>query len=136
MTDHRWESWMWSEACALVDQAERMHRRFFRLLASPAPLPTWEPPVNVYASDGVLSIIVALPGAEADSVSIQITPGGLLIDAQVPLPLLTSRDEVVRLEVPYGHMRRVIALPAGRYQLVERRLSNGCLHLQLAVTGQ
>jgi HSP20 family molecular chaperone IbpA len=127
---------MWSEACALVDQAERMHRRFFRLLASPAPLPAWEPPVNVYASGGLLSIIVALPGAEADGVSVHVTPDGLLIEAQVRPPLLTERDEVVRLEVPYGHMRRIIALPAGRYQLVERRLSNGCLHLQLAVEGQ
>ena len=90
----------------------------------------------MYAADGVLSIVVALPGAEVDGVSVQITASGLLIDAHVPPPRLTPRAEIVRLEVPYGHMRRLIDLPAGRYRLVDRRLNNGCLHIQLAVADQ
>jgi hypothetical protein len=37
----------------------------------------------------------------------------------------------VRLEIPYGRMRRRIDLPSGRYVLGERRLERGCLHLRL-----
>jgi hypothetical protein len=38
---------------------------------------------------------------------------------------------VVRLEIPYGRMRRRVELPPGRYVLTERRLEHGCLHLRL-----
>jgi HSP20 family molecular chaperone IbpA len=122
---------MWAEACALVDEAERMHRRFFDLLATPTAQPAWEPPANVFTVDGDLLIVVALPGAESDNVVVQLMSGGLQIEAHVPPPLVAPRACVVRLEVPYGTMRRRIILPAGRYALIERRLSNGCLHLRL-----
>jgi hypothetical protein len=42
---------------------------------------------------------------------------------------------VVRMEIPYGHMRRRIDLPSGRYALKERRLDRGCLHLYLTREG-
>jgi HSP20 family protein len=132
MKEQRWETWMWSEACALVDEAERQHRRFFRLLVTPTAQPTWEPPANIFTSDGHLQVIIALPGADVADVTVQINGSGLLVEARVPPPLLTPRTGVVRLEVPYGTMRRQIELPAGRYRLTERRLSNGCLHLRLA----
>jgi hypothetical protein len=38
---------------------------------------------------------------------------------------------VVRLEIPYGRMRRRIDIPPGRYALVERRLDRGWLYLRL-----
>ena len=28
--------WMWAQACEVIDEAERMHRQFFRLAASGA----------------------------------------------------------------------------------------------------
>ena len=46
-------AWMWSEACDLMEQAERMHRQFFRLTVSRQSLPTWEPPVDVYEDEPV-----------------------------------------------------------------------------------
>jgi hypothetical protein len=39
---------------------------------------------------------------------------------------------VVRLEIPYGRMRRRIDLPPGRYALRENRFENGYLFLRLA----
>jgi hypothetical protein len=39
MDIHPRKSWMWAEACALLEQAERKHRQFFDLLAAP-PVPT------------------------------------------------------------------------------------------------
>jgi HSP20 family molecular chaperone IbpA len=38
---------------------------------------------------------------------------------------------IYRLEIPYGRFERRIALPAGQYELVDRRLEQGCLTLGL-----
>ena len=122
---------MWAEACALLEQAERKHRQFFDLLAAPASRPVWEPPADIFADGSELNVIIALPGARVEDVIVQITPTGLQIDTDVPPPALSAAMNVVRLEIPYGRMRRRIDLPPGRYVLLERRLDHGCLHLRL-----
>jgi HSP20 family protein len=128
---YRRKSWMWAEACALLEQAERKHRQFFELLSAPSAHPVWEPPADIFADGSQLKVVVALPGARAEEVTVQITPTGLQIDTIVPPPGADAPMNVVRLEIPYGRMRRRIDLPPGRYALVERRLDHGCLHLRL-----
>jgi len=123
---------MWADACAMVEEAERMHRRFFDLLATPATTPTWEPPVNVFIVGPEIHIAVALPGVEPGDVTVCLAAAGLQIDAPVAPPALTPQARVVRLEIPYGRVRRQIALPPGHYELLERRLANGCLFLRIA----
>jgi HSP20 family molecular chaperone IbpA len=78
-----------------------------------------------------LQVVVALPGARADEVTVQITPTGLQIETTVPPPSLNARMTVVRLEIPYGRMRRRVDLPPGHYALVERRHDRGYLFLRL-----
>jgi HSP20 family protein len=125
---------MWADACALVDEAERRHRHFFELLATPSSTPAWEPPANIFASGAEIYVEVALPGALAEHVTVQITSAGLLIETTVPPPSFAAGMTVVRLEIPYGRMRRRIDLPPGRYALRETRLENGYLFLQLGAT--
>ena len=127
---------MWAEACALLDEAERKHRTFFELLAAPSARPVWEPPADIFADGPELQVVVALPGARAEQVVVQITPTGLQIETDVPPPSLSERVNVVRLEIPYGRMRRRIDLPPGRYALVERHLDRGCLFLRLTKVSQ
>ena len=79
-------------------------------------------------------MVVALPGARAEDVNVQITPTGLLVDTNVA-PGAVGMN-VVRMEIPYGRMRRRVDLPPGRYGLVERRLDHGCLYLRLTREGQ
>ena len=136
MTSNLRKSWMWAEACALLDEAERKHRRFFELLAVPASHPVWEPPADIFADGSELQVVVALPGARADEVVVQITPTGLQIETIVPPPSLSAQVNVVRLEIPYGRMRRRIDLPPGRYALIERQLDRGCLFLRLTREAQ
>ena len=131
MDSYRRKSWMWAEACALLEEAERKHRRFFELLAAPTARPVWEPPADIFADGSLVTVVVALPGARADEVTVQITPMGLQIDTTVPPPAMGPAMKLVRLEIPYGRMRRRIDLPPGRYVVVERRLDHGCLHLRL-----
>jgi HSP20 family protein len=125
---------MWAEACALLDEAERKHRQFFDLLTVPASRPVWEPPIDVFADDREVRVVVALPGARAEEVNVQITPTGLMVDTNVA-PGAAGMN-VVRMEIPYGRMRRRVDLPPGRYGLVERRLDHGCLYLRLTREGQ
>ena len=122
---------MWAEACALLDQAERRNRHFYELLAPPAASPAWEPPANIFSLGGELRVELALPGAKADDIVVKVTSGGLLIEATVAPPALPVGVHVVRLEIPYGRMRRRIELPPGRYALHETRLESGYLFLRL-----
>jgi HSP20 family protein len=131
MNHHRRKSWMWAEACALLDEAERKHRHFFELLALPAARPMWEPPADIFADGSDLEIVVALPGAHEEEVAVQITPAGLQVETTVAPISRSARMKVVRLEIPYGLMRRRIDLPPGRYALIERRLDRGWLYLRL-----
>jgi HSP20 family protein len=127
----RRNSWMWAEACALLEEAERKHRRFFDLLAAPSGRPVWEPPTDIFSDGSEVRVVVALPGARVEDVTVQITQTGLQVETAVPPPAASAALKVVRMEIPYGRMRRRIELPPGRYVLTERRLDHGCLHLSL-----
>lgn len=131
MNANRRKSWMWAEACALLDEAERKHRSFFELLAVPSTRPVWEPPADIFSEGSAFQVTVALPGARAEEIAVQMTPTGLLIETDVAPPALSPRVSVVRLEIPYGRMRRRIDLPPGRYALVERQFDRGRLFLRL-----
>jgi HSP20 family protein len=122
---------MWAEACALLEEAERKHRRFFDLLSAPASRPVWEPPTDIFSDGSNVRVVVALPGARAEDVTVQITASGLQVETAVLPPAVSAALNVVRMEIPYGRMRRRIELPPGRYALTERRLDHGCLHLSL-----
>jgi HSP20 family molecular chaperone IbpA len=121
---------MWAEACARLDEAERRHRHFYELLAGPST-PVWEPPANIVAQGREVEVTLALPGARAEDVVAKITPSGLLVETDVPPPDFRAAGEVIRMEIPYGRMRRRIDLPPGSYVLLELRLELGYLHLRL-----
>jgi HSP20 family protein len=123
---------MWAEACALLDEAERKHRRFYDLLTAVSAAPAWEPPANVFARGGDIEIMVALPGARFEDLTAHITAAGVQIEAMVGPPAFAVGVEVVRLEIPYGRMRRTIELPPGNYALLELKLDRGYLFLRLA----
>lgn len=128
--------WMWAEACELLEQAERMHRRFFRLAASSARAQaTWEPPADVFEDGRDLVIVVALPGVSAERVEVAAERGALVVRAERTLPFAGSRLALRQLEIPYGSFERRIALPEGRFEAVSRELTHGCLILRLRSIG-
>jgi HSP20 family protein len=126
---------MWAEACARLDEAERRHRHFYELLAGSSS-PVWEPPANIVAHGREVEVTLAMPGARTEDVVAKITPSGLLIETNVAPPEFRSGGEVIRLEIPYGRMRRRIDLPAGSYVLLELRLERGYLFLRLTGSPQ
>jgi HSP20 family protein len=76
-------------------------------------------------------VTVALPGVAPERVQVRVTNGALAISALRKPPLDRQTTAVHRLEIPYGRFERHIALPAGRYQLLEQGFQNGCLVLRL-----
>ena len=123
--------WMWTQACALLDEAERMHRQFFRLGVSERTQAVWEPPVDVFEDDGEIVVVVALPGAAAESVEVTMEAGALLVRAQARFPFASAHHVVRRLEIPYGNFERRVPLPLAQLEAGTRESANGCLVLRL-----
>ena len=122
---------MWAEACDLIDEAERLHRRFFQLGGSRRDVPTWEPPVDVFEDEREVLLVVAMPGISADRVQVITEPGALVVRGVRPIPLAGSRHRVRQLEIPYGAFERRIPLPPGPLEVGAPELTQGCLYLRL-----
>jgi HSP20 family molecular chaperone IbpA len=122
---------MWAEACDLLDQAERLHRSFFRLDTSRTARPAWEPPVDMYENEREVVVVVAMPGVAADRVEVVNDNGALIVRGERPLPFVGRPLAVRHLEIPYGAFERRIPLPAGRFDAGTPELSHGCLTLRL-----
>ena len=126
---------MWAQAYELIEQAERMHRQFFRLAASERAQAVWEPPVDVLEDEQEIVIVVALPGVPAERVEVTIEQGALVIRAERPLPFAGATRAIRQLEIPYGSFERRIALPGVRLDAGARELRDGCLVLRLHKLG-
>ena len=131
MSSRNSTDWMFTQACALLDEAERMHRQFFRLSASGRTTPTWEPPVDVFEDDSEIVVVVALPGVAAEAVEVTMEPGALLVRAQARFPFADPQHVVRRLEIPYGNFERRIPLPLAHLEAGTRESTDGCLVLRL-----
>lgn len=126
-------SWMWAEACELLEQAQRLQRQFFRFGHAVQAQPRWEPPVDIVAYGAEVQVTVALPGVAPEHIAVRTQDGLLVIDAIRPVPVQQNATGLHRLEIPYGRFERRIALPAGHYELMEQAYVNGCLVLRLAL---
>jgi HSP20 family molecular chaperone IbpA len=122
---------MWTEACQLVQQAERMHRQYFRPSATRGARTAWEPPVNVFEDDERYVIMVALPGVAADCIEVLLDSSSIIVRASCDVPFSPTASNIRRLEIPYGYFERRIQLPAMAFEVVQKDVVNGCLILNL-----
>jgi HSP20 family protein len=131
MSSRNSTDWMWSQACELIEQAERMHRQFFRLLPSERAQAVWEPPVDVFEDEREVVIVIALPGVAEQGVEITLEQGVLVVRAERRIPSAGTRGAVRRLEIPYGHFERRIPLSNLQLEAGTREFRDGCLILRL-----
>ena len=127
---------MWREACELLDQADRMHRQFFRLAVSGRTRAVWEPPVDVFENEREFIIVAALPGVSAERVEITLEAGVLVLRAEGRIPFAGACGAVRRLEIPYGYFERRIPLPNLALEAATREFRDGCLILRLRKAGE
>src|SRR3954469_18372556 len=117
---------MWAQACEMLEQADRMHRQFFRLASASQPQ-AWEPPVDVFEDENDVVVVVAMPGVAPERVQIVTEAGAVTVRGERPLPLTAgTRALVHQLEIPYGYFERRVALPHGQWRSMSHELANGC----------
>ena len=135
MTSRNPTDWMWSQACELIEQAERMHRQFFRLISSERAQAVWEPPIDVFEDEHEVTIVIALPGVSPGRIEVNDEEGALVVRAERRPPFAGSLSAVRQLEIPYGHFERRIPLPGARLAGASHELVDGCLILRLRKPG-
>jgi HSP20 family molecular chaperone IbpA len=123
---------MWTEACALIDRAERLQRQFFQPGRFAAPAASWEPPIDMLETERELFIIATLRGVEPQNLEITIDRDLLSIAGLRRLPPTARAAAIHRMEIPYGRFQRRIELPEARLKLGRPEFLNGCLFLTLA----
>ncbi|HSQ80509.1 MAG TPA: Hsp20/alpha crystallin family protein [Casimicrobiaceae bacterium] len=123
--------WMLSQAFGLLEQAERLHRQFFRLATSTRAQPCWEPPADVFENDREIVIVVAMPGVAPERIEIATEPGALIVRGIRPLAFAGACQAIRRLEIPYGVFERRIALPPGAFEAGAPEMAHGCVALRL-----
>ena len=128
-------SWMWSEAFAMLDRAERMRRVVFHPPRSVSRVPVWEPPVDVLETADEVIVLVALPGVDPASVEVSLDGGVLIFSGNRTFPKAMGAAVIHRLELPQGRFERHVPLPPGRYSAARRSASDGCLTIVLEKLG-
>ncbi len=118
-----------AEALELLQEADRINRRFFTVSLG-REAPAWQPPIDIVERGRTLVVQVALPGVALDSLDVR-TDGARLHVAGARRQAAGPGDIIHRLEIPYGRFERRIELPPGRYELMASNLCDGCLALQL-----
>ena len=123
-------TWIWADALSMLDQAERLHRHFFRAGSeqSGSQARCWEPPVDVVETDDAGVVHVALPGVALESLSVDADADGIRIVATRGLPAARS-ERIHRIEIPYGRFQRRIALPMHALTPAGQKWADGCLVL-------
>lgn len=122
--------WMWADACALLDRAERLQRQFF----DPGPRSAgagWEPPMDLFETERALWVVVALPGVAAEQIELSIQGSALVVAGVRKLPPEMRAAAIRRMEIPSGRFERQVQLPPGEYELALRSFVDGCLTLGL-----
>jgi len=132
MSIDRQFGWMWTQACELLERADRMQREFVRYVGPSADAPVWEPPVDIQESSDGLQFVFALPGVDPANIQIELEHNALSVAAIRPARLGSPGSVVRRLEIPHGRFRRRIALAGAALKLSETRYVNGCLEVRLA----
>jgi HSP20 family molecular chaperone IbpA len=126
---------MWSEACEMLNRAERLHRAFFSPARSGSPQPAWAPPVDMLETESSVIVLIALPGVSMDRVTVAIEGDELVIAGVRALPAALRTAVIHRLELPQGRFERRVRLPAGVYGDIHRAVSDGCLSITLSKMG-
>lgn len=124
---------MFAEACAMLKQADQLHRQFFGP-SSDASMACWEPPVDIFETGREVTVITAMPGVKPAAVRAEIEGTTLIVTGVRPIPAAARGANIVRLEIPYGRFERRIAI-SSRLRLISQELENGSLKLTFTKVG-
>ena len=129
--------WMWLQALALAEEAERLQRGFVRYLGPGEQVVNWEPPLDMYECDAGVVLLIALPGVAPEDIEIRLEDRALSVSATRLVSCPPDGSLIRRLEIPHGRFVRRVTL-TGPTRIAESRYRNGCLEIRLvpAVRGE
>ncbi|MFJ1299378.1 Hsp20/alpha crystallin family protein [Pseudomonadota bacterium AL_CKDN230030165-1A_HGKHYDSX7] len=127
MRSRDFSTWVWGDALALLQHAERMQRQLLRCTEDAH---CWEPAVDIIETDTDITVILAVPGVSTDNIVVRFDPDGITISGLRPFPA-AYRSRIHRLEIPYGRFTRRIGLSLHALEPVTPQLRDGCLILTL-----
>ena len=119
-------NFMWGEALALLEQAERLPKAFSRPNDAEQ---SWEPPIDVVETSEALFVHVALPGVSGEAIIVGLESDALTVSALRGFPVTARGARLHRVEIPYGRFFRRIALPLHSLEPAGRSYIDGCLTL-------
>lgn len=81
------------------------------------PLPAWTPALDMYETDGALTVLLDLAGVDADKTEVHAEPHALTVRGVRRERHSPQQPDEQRsyhaLEIPYGRFERTIHLPPG-----------------------
>jgi HSP20 family protein len=86
------------------------------LVRAPAPFAGWAPgglAVDMYETDESVVVKTAIPGVDADEISVSVTGDTLTIRAETKEEAEIERENYLRRERRFGSCCRSVALPGG-----------------------
>ena len=124
---------MFAEACAMLKQAEQLHRQFFGP-SSGASNACWEPPVDIFETERDITLLADMPGVAADDVNIDLREGVLTLSGDVK-PWEGGEESDVLVEFEIGKYYRQFNLSEVIDQdKIDAKLEAGVLRLNLPKT--
>lgn len=127
----RWYGFLWSEALASAERAQRLHGSFLHYLGPVEGTLAWEPPIDVHETEEGLVLFVALPGVARQDIELRLSGGELTLSAIRPLPIVAPATVIQRIEIPHGRFFRRVALPEPSFEIAGTQYLNGCLQVHL-----
>lgn len=121
---------MLAEAVELLQSADRLQRQFFQI-GHVDNAPGWEPPVDMYENEGVLGLLIALPGVSPERLAVSVESQAIVVRGERSFGIHSGPGAILRLEIPYGRFERRIGLPDAGYRIADMQFEYGCLRLHL-----
>jgi HSP20 family protein len=124
----------WDPLRDMVTLREAMDRMVEEgMVRAPAPLAAWAPggmAVDVYETDESVVVTTAIPGVNADDISVSVTGDTLTIKAETKEDSEIKRENYLRRERRFGSSCRSVTLPGGlEADKAEADYSDGVLTL-------
>ncbi|OYV90868.1 MAG: hypothetical protein B7Z68_11215 [Acidobacteria bacterium 21-70-11] len=131
----------WRAVRELMALGSRLREAAERALLPASPVSVgvpaaFEPPVNVWESEGEVTVEAELPGARSKDIDLRLEGDTLVVSGELPFESGAAPGTYLRVERPRGRFYRAVALPAEVSGTTAAALRGGVLRVTLPKAGR
>ncbi len=131
----------WRAVRELMALGARLREATERALLPASPVSVgapaaFEPPLNVWESDGEVIVEAELPGARSNEIDLRLEGETLVVAGELPSEGGVGSGAYLRVERPRGRFYRAVPLPAEVSGETRATLRNGVLRVTLPKAGR